>query len=141
MKRNDMTTFNVQTNRKIWIGKWLIIVAILHTIAGGIFFGKIFIDIARRGFFNTVGHDPLTAAAVWFFLFGALFALFGMTIHALEKQASFPLAGLIGISLFLISFIGIILMPDSGFWLAIPAVIGLLRISKEKNNHAESATS
>ena len=118
----------VQTiNRKIWIGRWLIVVAILHTLFAIVAFGKIFRNIAQRGVFNTVGNDPMTAAAVWFLLFGAALALMGMAIHTLEQHDNFTSARTIGIGTLLLTILGIVLMPVSGFWLALPAAIGLLR--------------
>ena len=118
----------VQTiNRKIWIGRWLIVVAILHTLFAIVAFGKIFRNIAQRGVFNTVGHDPMTAAAVWFLLFGAALALMGMAIHTLEQHDNFTSTRTIGIGTLLLTILGIVLMPVSGFWLALPAAIGLLR--------------
>lgn len=114
-------------NRKIWIGRWLILVAILHTLFAATVFGKVFLNIMQRGVFNTVGNDPMTAAAVWFLLCGAVLALMGMAIHTLEQNSNFTSARAIGIGTLLLAILGIVLMPVSGFWLALPAAFGLLR--------------
>lgn len=119
--------------RKIWIGRWLILVAILHTLFAVVVFGRVFLDLMQRGMFNTVGHDPMTAAAVWFLLFGAVLAGMGMAIHTLEQNGNFTSARAIGAGTLLLSILGIVLMPASGFWLALPAAIGLLRL--ESNEH------
>ncbi len=114
--------------RKIWIGRWLILVAILHTLFAALVFGKVFLGLAQRGVFDTVGRDPMTAAAVWFLLFGAVLALMGMAIHSLEQNSNFTSARAIGAGTLLLTILGIVLMPTSGFWLALPAAIGLLRL-------------
>ena len=121
-----MTTQTI--NKKIWIGRWLIGVAILHTLFAIVVFNKIFLTIMQHGVFNAVGNDPMTAAAVWFLLFGAALALMGMAIHSLEQNGNFTSARAIGIGTFLMTLLGIVLMPASGFWLALPAVIALMRI-------------
>ena len=115
------------SNRKIWIGRWLILVAVLHTLFAAVVFGKIFLNIVQRGVFNAVGSDPMTAAAVWFLLFGAALALMGLAINALEKNDNFTSARSIGTGVLLLTILGIVLMPASGFWLALPAAIALLR--------------
>ena len=118
-------------NRKIWIGRWLILVAIVHTLFAIVVFDKVFLDIVQRGVFNTVGNDPMTAAAVWFLLFGAVLALMGMAIHSLEQNNNFTSARALGVGTLLLSLTGILLMPASGFWLALPAAFALMRKKPE----------
>ena len=124
-----MTTQTI--NKKIWIGRWLIGVAILHTLFAIVVFNKIFLTIMQHGVFNAVGNDPMTAAAVWFLLFGAALALMGMAIHSLEKNGQFTSARAIGVGLLLMTLLGIVLMPASGFWLALPAAIALMRLKSD----------
>ncbi len=116
--------------KKIWIGRWLCWVAALHTIVAVIFFGKVLLQVVQNGVFNTIGNDPIKATGVWFLLFGAVLALFGMAIHSLEKNAHFGSARSIGIGTLLLTILGVVLMPASGFWLAFPPAIGLLRMHR-----------
>ncbi len=92
-------------------------------------FGDLYGRIAVRGVFNTVGRDPLTAAAVWFVLFGAMMALIGAAIVSLERSQQNSNLRILGIGLLLLCTLGIVLMPASGFWLGLPAAYGLLRSS------------
>ncbi|MCU6434266.1 DUF6463 family protein [Undibacterium sp. Jales W-56] len=115
------------SSKRPWIGKWFCWVAALHTMFACLVFGKIFIQVVQRGVFNSVGNDPLIAAAIWFLLFGAVLALLGMAIHTLEQAGNFPSARSIGLGTLMLTILGVVLMPVSGFWLAFPPAIGLLR--------------
>ncbi|MFZ6870456.1 DUF6463 family protein [Undibacterium sp. Di27W] len=114
--------------RKIWIGHYLIAVAALHTIAAILFFGPVFMGMLERGVFNTVNRDPLRSAATWFLLFGIPFLLLGMTINSLERKPDFTEAYMLGWGILLCCIFAVILIPISGFWLAMPAAIALMNI-------------
>jgi ABC-type transport system involved in multi-copper enzyme maturation permease subunit len=113
--------------RKIWIGRWLIFVAIGHTVVGLMFGTPVLLKMLERGLFNSVGSEPVTGMFTWFFLFGAVLALLGMAIHAIERSDSLASTRALGIGLMLLTVLGVVLMPVSGFWLAFPAAIALLR--------------
>lgn len=115
------------TAPRIWIGHWLLAVAALHTLFALVFLHKPLLDIVQRGVFNTVGQDPLTAAAVWFLLFGAPLALLALAITALERSGQATVLRHLGGGLLALSAVGVILMPESGFWLVLPAGIALIR--------------
>lgn len=113
--------------RKIWIGRWLLGVAVLHTLFGLAIGTRAMSDIARRGVFNSVGEDPMVGVIVWFLLFGAIMALLGMAVTMLERAAHFRGARGLGVGTALLALVGVILMPVSGFWLAFPPAIALMR--------------
>ncbi len=113
--------------RKIWIGRWLVGVAVLHTLFGLAIGTQAMADIARRGVFDSVGEDPMVGVIVWFLLFGAVMALLGMAVTVLERAANFQGARGLGIGTALLALAGVILMPASGFWLAFPPAIALMR--------------
>ena len=112
---------------KIWIGRWTIFVAIGHTAVGLLVGGAVVLGVLRRGIFNAVGNDPMTGMVVWFLLFGAVLALLGIAITALERSARFESARALAIGIMLLTTLGVVLMPVSGFWLMYVAVFGLLR--------------
>ena len=120
-------------SRKVWIGRWLMAVAALHTVVGLVMGEPVLVDIAQRGVFNTVTDDrPLVGMVTWFLLCGGLLALLGMAIDSLERSAQFPGARALGIGMTLMTFVGVILMPVSGFWLVFPPAIALMRIKTTK---------
>lgn len=115
-------------SRKIWIGRWLIGVALCHTLFGLAIGGPRLAGLVQRGLFNTVSTaDPRTGMVVWFMLFGALLALLGMAVSALERSGQLGGARALGIGIALMTLTGVILMPVSGFWLAFPPAIALIR--------------
>lgn len=114
------------TSHGAWIGRWLLVVAALHTLATWFNFQEPLKDIVRQGIFDSLGHDPLKGVAVWFFLFGLLMVPLGLAVTALERQAAHkPLKQVAGWILMLCA-LGVVLMPVSGFWLVVPPAIVLL---------------
>lgn len=111
---------------KRWQGRWLLAVAALHTLVGVIEFSSVLTDLAHAGVINSIGTDPLRGAVVWFLLFGWVLALVGIGLDRLERDGRSGGralgAGLLGLAL-----VGGLLMPVSGFWLALPPALALLR--------------
>lgn len=111
---------------KQWIGRWLVVVAAIHTVFGVAVFQEVLASILERGIYDTVGTDPMTGAVVWFLLFGAMLYICGLAIAELEKSLSGQLPRAIGWSLLALTTLGVTLMPISGFWLAFPPAISIL---------------
>ncbi len=114
--------------KKIWIGYWIVFVALLHTIASFIFFMPAYQEIWQRGVVNVIGKNLMPALGIWFLLFGVVLALLGLCVTSLEKHQAYESARMLAVGLFLMSLLGVILMPDSGFWLLFPATIALYRL-------------
>ena len=111
----------------IWIGRWTVVVAIGHTLFGLAVFGKIVARMLERGVVNSVGADPGANLAMWFLMFGAVLALLGMAIHALERSGNVDAAArALGAGMLGLTVVGVMLVPQSGFWLCFPPAIGLL---------------
>ncbi|MQA37434.1 DUF6463 family protein [Rugamonas aquatica] len=110
---------------KNWIGKWLMFVALGHTAVAIALFSNGYREVMAQGFFNTV-HTEKIGLAVWFMLFGFLLFIAGMLVQALEKHA-LPIPTAIGVAMLLLTVLGVALMPTSGFWLVIPAIVAMFR--------------
>lgn len=110
---------------KRWIGRWIMGVAVVHTLFAGVVFMPVLRSIVERGVFDAVGPDPMRGAVAWFVLFGVVLFLAGQAIDALEA-ASRPVPRALGVGLFALAGLGIVLMPASGFWLALPPAVALL---------------
>jgi len=81
--------------------------------------------MARSGFVNTIGEDPMRGAVAWFVLFGGALAMAALAIDALEARGA-PLRGM-GLGMLALVVLGIAWMPASGFWLALPAIFVMVR--------------
>ena len=116
----------LQKTNKVWIGYWLLGIAVLHTIYAGVFFGPIYADVVRRGIINTVGRDPMIGAAVWFAIFGVMMAMLAAAVVPMERSGQHQGLRNVGLGLLLLCVAGVALMPASGFWLGFPAALALM---------------
>jgi hypothetical protein len=107
-------------------------VAALHTVFAAVVFEPQWREVARRGVFDSVGTDPMLGAVAWFVLFGALLALLGWSIFLIERHAApaaVPMRAM-GVGLLALTLLGIVLMPASGLWLALPPALALCMRSR-----------
>lgn len=111
---------------KHWIGRWLIAVSVAHTLFAIIVFRSVLSSIIQSGVFNTVGSDPMTGVVVWFVLFGAMLFICGLAVSALERSSPNALPASLGWSLLGLTVLGVVLMPASGFWLALPPALAII---------------
>lgn len=109
---------------KKWIGKWVMFVALGHTAVGIAFFGGVYRELLARGLYNTISSEK-AGLAVWFALFGAVLFIVGMLVSALEAHNS-CIPKSVGVALLLLTVLGVVLMPVSGFWLMFPAIAVIL---------------
>ena len=124
---------------KHWIGRWLVGVSIIHSLFAVVVFRSVLSSIIERGVFDTVGNDPRTGAVAWFVLFGVVLFICGLAVSALERSSSGPLPKSLGWSLVALVVLGVVLMPASGFWLAIPPAVAILW-RKPRDGLAEAGT-
>ncbi len=125
---------------RTWIGYWLMGVALVHTAFAGLVFTDVLRKIAQRGVFDSVGDDPLMGAVTWFVLFGLCLALLALAVTALERSGQAAALRQLGFGVLMLCGVGLVLMPASGFWLAIPPALALLR-RREATSTTASVTS
>lgn len=108
-----------------WISKWVMFVSAGHTAVAVMFFGSTYGEIVQNGVYNAVKSEK-TGLAVWFLFFGFLLFVFGMLLAVIEKNETSQIPNSIGMALLILTTLGVILMPVSGFWLLFPAAFALL---------------
>ncbi|WP_372771619.1 DUF6463 family protein [Pseudoalteromonas sp.] len=114
---------------KAWISKWLIFVSAGHTVVGIMFFGSIYNEMLSNGLLSSVNSEK-TALAAWFILFGFLLFITSLAISVIEKNDALKIPNIIGVSLLVLTTLGVVLMPVSGFWLVYPAAIAIIYKNK-----------
>lgn len=115
---------------KRWVGRWIILVGVIHCVFGAVVFIEPLSAIVRDGVWNAVSGYPSRPLAFWFEFVGMLTVLFGATVDQIEKdQQAFP--AFLGYSFSFLTVLCIFTMPVSGGWLMIPGAVGLL-IKKAK---------
>ena len=110
---------------KRWVGRWLVLVGVVHCVFGAVAFFEPLAAIVRDGLWNAVDGFPGRPLAFWFELLGMLTILFGIAIDQLEKERV-PIPGSLGYGFALLAALGIVAMPIGGGWLMLPGAIGLL---------------
>jgi len=118
-------------------GIWLMAIGSLHQLvgaAGG--FGllampgaqarNLFADIVRDGLVAAIATDPTRSVLFWYLFFGWLLLLCGWLLHQLERRGE-PAPRAIGWQLGALALAGGVLIPASGFWLALPVAWRILR--------------
>jgi hypothetical protein len=108
------------------VGVSLMVIALIHAAFGLVAFHPVLKDLVREGLWNTVREDFTRGAVVWFLLFAwPLFAM-GQLVRAHERRGE-PVGLGVAVNLTTLIVVGVVLMPVSGFWLALPAAVSLMR--------------
>jgi hypothetical protein len=80
-----------------------------------------------------IGVDPLRGAVVWFLLFGFVLFVLGLAINIIEEMSNGDIPASIGFSLLFIILLGVVLMPISGFWFALPPALSIVYYRYKKH--------
>jgi hypothetical protein len=87
---------------------------------------KPLIEIAQAGVLDAVEPDGARIALVWFLLFGFVLLILGSLVRWCEVR-SLALPRSLAVHLALLSLLGVVLMPASGFWLCLPVAYRMFR--------------
>ena len=111
---------------KRWIGRWLMVVAIIHTVVGVVIGADSLGGMLSDGIINSVGEDMGRCAIAWFLLCGFSLFVMGFFVDWVEVNSNKVLPSGLGWGLLVIIIIGITLFPISGFYLILPPSIALI---------------
>lgn len=117
-------------------GYLLIATGMIHNTIGILFGHKHLAEIAQAGFFNAVSSDIYREAIFWFLFSGFLMLLIGQLFLSMRT----PIPAAVGWNLLILSIVGAVLMPVSGFWLIIPQAIYIIFSSKRAAPYQGTST-
>lgn len=116
---------------RVWIGKYIAGVGIVHSVLGLVAFRTTFTNLIGDGLVNTVNGQPEREFAFWFVVTGFVLVLLGAVIDRYERGGH-SLPGFLGWALGTLALAGVLIMPISGWWLFfIPA----LALSRQSSHH------
>lgn len=117
------------------LGIAIIATGVLHIGIGILGTGQLLRDMAADGVFNSVSPHLDRAAAVWFFMAGGFLILIGLTVNwCIARTGTLPLS--LGVSMLVMSVIGVVLMPTSGFWLVLIESVIAIRVARISDRQA-----
>ncbi|GAB5491778.1 MAG: DUF6463 family protein [Phototrophicaceae bacterium] len=114
------------------LGTILMAIAVLHEVVGLFVYSTPLQDIFQAGFFNTINPPYWERdAAFWFLMFGVTLFLMGWIAQWMLNNIGI-IPKFFSFGLLIMCIIGVMMMPASGFWLAIPVALMMLQApSKE----------
>lgn len=112
---------------KRWIGRWIIAIGVIHNLVGLYFFAPVLREIGAAGVWNAVGVDTMRNLAFWFLYTGCLLMVVGYLTDWIEERTGGALPNAYGWMLLALLLLGVVLIPESGFWLLVPAIASSMR--------------
>ncbi len=93
---------------------------------------RCFSEMLRNGLVNSIGENYSQGFAFWFLICGVILILLGQTLQYYIKKEQKPAPVFLGYSILLLTVIGCIIEPVSGFWLFLPQAIIIIYPNKNK---------
>jgi hypothetical protein len=110
---------------KYWKSKWVMAVALIHTLFGVIVFRADYVALYKNNIVAGI-ENAQVAFAVWFLLFGQVLFFSGYAMLRLEQKGDIESEKGMALQLLALTLVGVVIMPDSGFWLMFPPIIAML---------------
>lgn len=111
---------------KAWIGKSVIAIGLIHSGFGLVVFRDILAVVAAEGLLNTVNGQPDRERAFWFLFTGLVWLILGGLVDWLERRGD-ALPAFLAWTFLVMTAVGVLIMPLSGFWLLWVPTAGLFR--------------
>ena len=119
---------------KLWkySGTLLTATGVIHTIYA-LFLGKeAFTEMLNNGLIDSIGENHNLGFAFWFLICGIILILWGETLQYYIRKEQKPAPVFLGYSILLLTIIGCIIEPASGFWPFLPQAIIIIYSNKKR---------
>ena len=122
---------------KAWIGKTLVGIGVAHSMVGLVWFRPVLGILFDEGLFNTITlvQSPERESAFWFLFAGFALMIIGGLVNRIERLNGY-LPPFLGWSFAVLTILGAMIMPVSGFWLLILPTIGMIRHSRHDDSQS-----
>lgn len=104
-------------------GNLLIATGVIHNVIGFIMGKEVLTQIVDSGFINSVNSEMDRNAVFWFLFSGFMMMILGKLMQDYVSEYQKPLPVSLGYYLLIITVIGCVVMPVSGFWIVLPQAI------------------
>jgi len=101
-------------------GWYVFSLGIIHIVVGFIMFHEGFREIWAAGLINGVGDSITAHAAFWFQFIGLMFIYFGWQWKEMIKHNNEPLSKFAAWGMTVLTLLGLVFVPMSGFILMLP---------------------
>lgn len=121
---------------KIWkkSGALLIATGIIHNLIGLIIGWEVLKDMVAAGFINSINTEMDRNAIFWFLFSGFMMMMLGKLMQSYSREQNKPVPAYVGYYLLILTIIGCLMMPISGFWLVLPQALIILQANRSKNS-------
>ena len=119
---------------KLWkySGRFLTATGVIHTIYALFIGNDAFSEMLRNGLVNSIGENYSQGFTFWFLICGVILILWGQTLQYYIRKEQKPAPVFLGYSILLLTIIGCIIEPASGFWLFLPQAIIIIYSNKKR---------
>jgi hypothetical protein len=113
-------------------GTLLIATGVIHNLLGFVMGKDTLAEIANSGFVNSINSEMDRNAIFWFLFGGFMMMILGKLMQDYLNENDKPLPVSLGYYLLVLSIIGCIMMPISGFWTVLPQAILIIAAGRSK---------
>ena len=110
---------------KLWkySGTLLSATGVIHIIVAMISGWSVYKELVFDGLINSIGSNIQRGFSFWFLLIGVLLIMFGQSLQYYIKKEQTPAPLFLGYALLILSVLGCLIVPISGFWFFIPQAL------------------
>jgi hypothetical protein len=122
---------------RVWIGKAIMAIGVLHSMVGVLAFRTRLGELAREGLVNTIDGSDERDYAFWFIVCGILLTILGAVVNWAERTG-LPFPRFLGWAVFFFASAVVLVMPVSGAWLLLVPAVGAIHRSSAARRSVRS---